>query len=242
MASFLGLRPGTAHFVGLYRIRGSRDLDLNGFWAIPENQSLRDFGYEGFTVQDVAKAGSVRQFSFQPLVRDQYDDGSISDGTLERPGLKRLLADIEDGLVDVVVVYKIDRLSRLLMDFSKLVEVFDRNGVTFVSVTQSFNTTTSMGRLTDTRRMTIEVKTSEGGPDFASFHLSRNEWQSALASMAHQFHLWTLASAGPQLAVLTIDQMKVHVPKDEGAGIWEVLKVPFSALKECFWDFPRDDR
>jgi DNA invertase Pin-like site-specific DNA recombinase len=82
------------------------------------------------------------------LVRDQYDDGGISGGTLERPGLKRLLADIEDGLVDVVVVYKIDRLSRSLMDFSKLVEVFDRNNVTFVSVTQSFNTTTSMGRLT----------------------------------------------------------------------------------------------
>jgi site-specific DNA recombinase len=82
------------------------------------------------------------------LVRDQYDDGGISGGTLERPGLKRLLADIEEGLVNVVVVYKIDRLSRSLMDFSKLVEVFDRNGVTFVSVTQSFNTTTSMGRLT----------------------------------------------------------------------------------------------
>jgi site-specific DNA recombinase len=82
------------------------------------------------------------------LVRDQYDDGGISGGTLERPALQCLLADIEDGLVDVVVVYKIDRLSRSLMDFSKLVEVFDRNGVTFVSVTQSFNTTTSMGRLT----------------------------------------------------------------------------------------------
>jgi len=82
------------------------------------------------------------------LVRDQYDDGGISGGTRERPGLKQLLADIEDGLVDVVVVYKIDRLSRSLMDFSKLVEVFDRNSVTFVSVTQSFNTTTSMGRLT----------------------------------------------------------------------------------------------
>ena len=82
------------------------------------------------------------------LVRDQYDDGGISGGTLERPALQRLLADIDDGLVDVVVVYKIDRLSRSLMDFSKLVEVFDRNGVTFVSVTQSFNTTTSMGRLT----------------------------------------------------------------------------------------------
>lgn len=82
------------------------------------------------------------------LVRDQYDDGGVSGGTLERPALTRLLSDIEDGLVDVVVVYKIDRLSRSLMDFSKLVEVFDRNEVTFVSVTQSFNTTTSMGRLT----------------------------------------------------------------------------------------------
>ena len=77
-----------------------------------------------------------------------YDDGGISGGTLERPALKRLLADIEEDRVDVVVVYKIDRLSRALMDFAKLVEVFDRNDVTFVSVTQSFNTTTSMGRLT----------------------------------------------------------------------------------------------
>ncbi len=82
------------------------------------------------------------------LVRDQYDDGGISGGTLDRPGLQQLMADIEDGLVDVVVVYKIDRLSRSLADFAKLVEVFDRNDVTFVSVTQSFNTTTSMGRLT----------------------------------------------------------------------------------------------
>jgi DNA invertase Pin-like site-specific DNA recombinase len=82
------------------------------------------------------------------LVRDRYDDGGISGGTLERPALRRLLADIERGLIDVVVVYKIDRLSRALMDFAKLVEVFDANSVTFVSVTQSFNTTTSMGRLT----------------------------------------------------------------------------------------------
>jgi DNA invertase Pin-like site-specific DNA recombinase len=81
-------------------------------------------------------------------IRERYDDGGFSGGTLERPSLKQLLADIEDGLIDVVVVYKIDRLSRSLMDFSKLVEIFDRNGVTFVSVTQSFNTTTSMGRLT----------------------------------------------------------------------------------------------
>jgi DNA invertase Pin-like site-specific DNA recombinase len=82
------------------------------------------------------------------LMADRYDDGGFSGGTLERPALQRLIADIEGGRVDVVVVYKIDRLSRSLMDFAKLVEVFDRNNVTFVSVTQSFNTTTSMGRLT----------------------------------------------------------------------------------------------
>ncbi len=82
------------------------------------------------------------------LVPDHYNDGGFSGGTLERPDLQHLLRDIEAGRVDIVVVYKIDRLSRSLMDFAKLVEVFDRNNVTFVSVTQSFNTTTSMGRLT----------------------------------------------------------------------------------------------
>jgi DNA invertase Pin-like site-specific DNA recombinase len=79
---------------------------------------------------------------------DFYDDGGISGGTLERPALKRLLRDVEAGLIDVVVVYKIDRLSRSLTDFAKLVDVFERHNVTFVSVTQQFNTTTSMGRLT----------------------------------------------------------------------------------------------
>ena len=81
-------------------------------------------------------------------IRDRYDDGGISGGTLDRPALKQLIADVEVGLIDVIVVYKIDRLSRALMDFAKLVEVLDRNNVTFVSVTQFFNTTTSMGRLT----------------------------------------------------------------------------------------------
>jgi DNA invertase Pin-like site-specific DNA recombinase len=81
-------------------------------------------------------------------MRENYNDGGFSGGTLDRPGLKMLLEDIEAGLVDVIVVYKIDRLSRSLMDFAKLVEAFDRNNVTFVSVTQAFNTTTSMGRLT----------------------------------------------------------------------------------------------
>src|SRR5579884_4156470 len=82
------------------------------------------------------------------LVRERYDDGGISGGTLERPGLQRLLADIAAGHIDIVVVYKVDRLTRSLLDFAKLVEAFDKAGTSFVSITQSFNTTTSMGRLT----------------------------------------------------------------------------------------------
>ena len=81
-------------------------------------------------------------------VEDRYDDGGVSGGTLERPALKRLLADVEAGKIDVILVYKIDRLSRSMLDFLKLVETFERHGVTFVSITQSFNTTNSMGRLT----------------------------------------------------------------------------------------------
>ncbi len=79
---------------------------------------------------------------------DGYDDGGFSGGNTNRPSLKRLLADVEDGRIDVVVVYKIDRLSRSLSDFAKIVDLFEEHGVTFVSVTQQFNTTTSMGRLT----------------------------------------------------------------------------------------------
>jgi site-specific DNA recombinase len=81
-------------------------------------------------------------------IRERYDDGGYSGGSLDRPALTQLIKDIKDGLVDVVVVYKIDRLSRSLVDFTRLVDVFDRHSVTFVSVTQSFNTTSSMGRLT----------------------------------------------------------------------------------------------
>ena len=82
------------------------------------------------------------------LIPDAYDDGGISGASLDRPDLQRLLGDIAAGRVDNVVVYKVDRLTRSLTDFAKLVELFDRHGVSFVSVTQSFNTTTSMGRLT----------------------------------------------------------------------------------------------
>ena len=77
-----------------------------------------------------------------------YDDGGISGGTLERPALQRLLGEVTGGRIDIIVVYKVDRLTRSLLDFSKLVEAFDKAGTSFVSITQSFNTTTSMGRLT----------------------------------------------------------------------------------------------
>jgi site-specific DNA recombinase len=78
---------------------------------------------------------------------DRYDDGGFSGGNMERPALKRLLADVEAGKVDCIIVYKVDRLSRSLLDFAKMVEAFDRHHVSFVSVTQLINTSTSMGRL-----------------------------------------------------------------------------------------------
>src|SRR4030088_2920709 len=82
------------------------------------------------------------------LVRSKYDDGGFSGGNTDRPALQRLLEDLLAGKVDIIVVYKVDRLTRSLADFAKLVELFDQHGVSFVSITQSFNTTSSMGRLT----------------------------------------------------------------------------------------------
>jgi site-specific DNA recombinase len=80
-------------------------------------------------------------------VPDRYDDGGVSGGTLDRPALKRLLTDVEAGRIDIVVVYKVDRLSRSLLGFHKLIEMFERRKTTFVSITQSFNTTDAMGRM-----------------------------------------------------------------------------------------------
>jgi len=82
------------------------------------------------------------------LIKTAYDDGGLSGATMERPALQRLMTAIKQGLINVVVVYKVDRLTRSLADFAKMVEVFDARGVSFVAVTQQFNTTTSMGRLT----------------------------------------------------------------------------------------------
>src|SRR5438094_497451 len=82
------------------------------------------------------------------LARTRYDDGGFSGGNMERAALQRLLADIRTGRIDIVIVYKVDRLTRSLADFARLVELFDSQDVSFVSVTQQFNTTSSMGRLT----------------------------------------------------------------------------------------------
>jgi DNA invertase Pin-like site-specific DNA recombinase len=82
------------------------------------------------------------------VLTNRYDDGGFSGGTMERPGLKRLLSDVQAGKIDIIVVYKVDRLTRSLADFAKIIEILDSHKISFVSVTQHFNTTTSMGRLT----------------------------------------------------------------------------------------------
>ena len=82
------------------------------------------------------------------LIKTAYDDGGFSGGTIERPAIQQLMADIREGSIDVVVVYKVDRLTRSLADFARMVELFDAQDISFVAVTQQFNTTTSMGRLT----------------------------------------------------------------------------------------------
>src|SRR6476646_4795680 len=100
--------------------------------------------FNSLDAQREACEAYIKSQSFQgwKTLPQQYNDPAYSGGNLDRPALKRLLADIETGKVDVIVVYKIDRLSRSLMDFAKLVEVFERRAVTFVSITQSFNTPT----------------------------------------------------------------------------------------------------
>ncbi|MFN7321875.1 MAG: recombinase family protein, partial [Methylobacterium sp.] len=89
-----------------------------------------------------------QQFEGWQLIRARYDDGGFSGGSMDRPGLLQLISDVRAGLIDVIVVYKVDRLTRSLADFAKLVELFDEHGVSFVSVSLSFNTTSCMGRLT----------------------------------------------------------------------------------------------
>jgi len=112
------------------------------------------------------------------LLRAKYDDGGFSGGNTDRPALQRLLDDVRAGKIDVIVVYKVDRLTRSLADFAKLVELFDQHNVSFVSVTQQFNTTTSMGRLTLKVR-TLKTGETAGGIPFTRgslAHLLRNRF------------------------------------------------------------------
>src|SRR5213082_3465587 len=98
------------------------------------------------------------------LARTRYDDGGFSGGSVERPALQQLIADIRAGRIDIVVVYKVDRLTRSLADFARLVELFDAEGVLFVSVTQQFNTTSSMGRLTRHRWRRAPARSARPNP------------------------------------------------------------------------------
>ncbi|MDI1229429.1 MAG: recombinase family protein [bacterium] len=123
------------------------------YCAVYTRKSSEEGLEQGFNSLDAQREACLAYITSQKAegwvaVKEEYSDGGFSGGNMERPALKRLMADIKAGKVHIIVVYKIDRLTRSLMDFAKLVEVFDAHGVTFVSVTQSFNTTTSMGRLT----------------------------------------------------------------------------------------------
>jgi site-specific DNA recombinase len=113
-----------------------------------------------------------------------YDDGGLSGGTMERPALKRLLEDIQAGKVQIVVVYKVDRLTRSLADFAKIVDIFDAHNASFVSVTQQFNTTTSMGRLTLNMLLSFaQFEREIAGErirDNAPYHRWHGNWYPAL--------------------------------------------------------------
>lgn len=126
------------------------------------------------------------------LLPQRYDDGGISGGTLERPGLQQLLADIEAGRVDMVVIYKIDRLTRSLADFAKLVERMEAANCSFVSVTQSFNTSSSMGRLTLNMLLSFaqferEV-TAERIRDKIAASKAKGLWMGGLAPLGYDPH------------------------------------------------------
>jgi len=140
-------------------------------------------------------------------VRERYDDGGISGGTLARPGLQRLLDDIAAGQIDIIVVYKVDRLTRSLLDFAKLVEAFDKAGTSFVSITQSFNTTTSMGRLTLNMLLSFaqferEV-TAERIRDKIAQSKARGMWMGGTPPIGYR-------PDGRSLAVIEEDAATVH--------------------------------
>jgi site-specific DNA recombinase len=125
-------------------------------------------------------------------VKTAYDDGGLSGGTMERPALRRLLADVDQGVIDVVVVYKVDRLTRSLSDFARIIDIFDARRVSFVAVTQQFNTTTSMGRLTLNVLLSFaqferEV-TGERIRDKIAASKQKGMWMGGLVPLGYEVH------------------------------------------------------
>src|SRR3954470_20102362 len=131
------------------KLQGSKHVRCAIYTRVSTDQGLEQ-NFNSLDAQYDASQAYIRSQAHAgwTLVRGKYDDGGFSGGNTDRPALQRLLDDVGAGKVDVLVVYKVDRLTRSLADFAKLVELFDAHGVSFVSVTQQFNTTTSMGRLT----------------------------------------------------------------------------------------------
>src|SRR6188508_3138567 len=129
--------------------RGSKQVRCAIYTRVSTEQGLEQ-DFNSLDAQYEASQAYIRSQAHAgwTLIRSKYDDGGFSGGTTERPSLQRLLEDVRTGKIDIIVVYKVDRLTRSLADFAKLVELFDKHDVSFVSVTQQFNTTTSMGRLT----------------------------------------------------------------------------------------------
>jgi len=145
------LRPARQAIEGsaIRKTGGSKQVRCAIYTRVSTDQGLEQ-DFNSLDAQYDASQAYIRSQAHAgwTLVRSKYDDAGFSGGNTDRPGLQRLLEDLRAGKVDIIVVYKVDRLTRSLADFAKLVELFDRHGMSFVSVTQQFNTTTSMGRLT----------------------------------------------------------------------------------------------
>ena len=145
------LRPARQAIEGgaIMKTGGSKQVRCAIYTRVSTDQGLEQ-DFNSLDAQYDASQAYIRSQAHAgwTLVRSKYDDGGFSGGNTDRPALQRLLEDLRAGKVDIIVVYKVDRLTRSLADFAKLVELFDQHGVSFVSVTQQFNTTTSMGRLT----------------------------------------------------------------------------------------------
>ena len=146
---FFGLRDKPSKEGSAMKIGASQSVRCAIYTRVSTDQGLEQ-DFNSLDAQRDAAEAYIRSQAHAAwtLIRSQYNDGGYSGGSTDRPALQRLLSDVRARKVDVIVVYKVDRLTRSLADFAKLVELFDGHGVSFVSVTQQFNTTTSMGRLT----------------------------------------------------------------------------------------------